>query len=187
MLQKKVALVTGASRGIGYAIAKALVQAGAKIGLLARDAGRLRQVEAEFKATRRNGGEVLSLPGDVAHYEDLEAAVERLEQTFGGLDILINNAGVGIFAPVHELSEEQWRQVVDTNLTGVFHGIKAAVPAMQRRGGGDIINIASLAGKNFFAGGAAYNASKFGLLGLAGAAMLDLRYMGIRVVTILPG
>ncbi len=117
----------------------------------------------------------------------MERAVAQLEAHFGGLDYLINNAGIGIFKPVHELSLQEWRQVIDTNLTGPFYAIKAAVPAMLRRGGGHIINIGSMAGKSAFAGGAAYNASKFGLLGLSEAALIDLRYHGIRVSSVLPG
>ncbi len=183
-MQGKVALVTGASRGIGYAIAKALAQHGVKVGLFARSRERLEAVARELQAA---GGEALALPGDVTRYADLEAAVQRLEAAYGGLDILVNNAGIGIFKPVHELSLEEWRQVLATNLDGVFYGIKAALPAMRRRGGGYIVNIGSLAAKNTFPGGAAYNASKFGLLGLSEAAMLDLRYENIRVTSILPG
>lgn len=180
MLSGKVALVTGASQGIGLEIAKALSAAGAKVGLLARNAARLEAVADEVRGS-------LSLVGDVTRLEDLERAVERLEQTYGGLDYLINNAGVGIFKPVQELSPEDWQAVIETNLTGPFLATKAAVPALERRGGGHIVNIGSLAGKNPFAGGSAYNASKFGLIGFSEASMLDLRYLGIRVSTILPG
>jgi len=173
-------LVTGASSGIGLEVARQLVAGGAKVGLFARSRSKLVLLASEL-------GNSLALPGDVTHFEDLQRAVQQLEAHFGGLDVLINNAGIGIFKPVHELTLEEWQRVVQTNLTGAFYATKAAVPAMQKRGGGYIINIASLAAKNAFANGAAYNASKFGLLGFSEAAMLDLRYHGIRVSSILPG
>lgn len=173
-------MVTGASSGIGLEVARQLVASGVGVGLFARSQSKLAHIAGEL-------GNSLALPGDVSRYEDLERAVQQLEARFGGLDFLINNAGVGIFKPVHELTPEEWQQVLQTNLTGAFYATKAAVPAMQKRGGGYIINIASLAGKNAFANGAAYNASKFGLLGFSEASMLDLRYSGIRVSSILPG
>ncbi|PZA08611.1 MULTISPECIES: SDR family oxidoreductase [unclassified Meiothermus] len=187
MLKGKVALVTGASRGIGRSIARALAWEGVRVGLFARSQEQLAEVEQELKSARPNGGEVLSLPGDVTRPQDAERAVAQLEATFGGLDYLINNAGVGIFKPVQDLSPEEWQQVLETNLSGPFYMTRAAIPALLRRGGGYIINIGSLAGKNAFAGGAAYNASKFGLIGFSEAVMQDLRYYGIRVSTILPG
>lgn len=173
-------MVTGASSGIGLEVARQLVASGVGVGLFARSQSKLAHIAGEL-------GNSLALPGDVSRYEDLERAVQQLEARFGGLDFLVNNAGVGIFKPVHELTPEEWQQVLQTNLTGAFYATKAAVPAMQKRGGGYIINIASLAGKNAFANGAAYNASKFGLLGFSEASMLDLRYYGIRVSSILPG
>lgn len=179
-LRGKVALVTGASSGIGLEIAKQLVSKGVGVGLFARSQARLARIAGEL-------GSSLALPGDITRYEDVEKAVLQLEAHFGGLDYLINNAGVGIFKPVHELEPEEWQQVLQTNLTGPFFATRAAVPAMQKRGGGYIINVGSLAGKNSFANGAAYNASKFGLLGFSEASMLDLRYYGIRVTSILPG
>ncbi|MGK0619064.1 SDR family NAD(P)-dependent oxidoreductase [Meiothermus cerbereus] len=157
-LRGKVALVTGASSGIGLEVARQLVASGVGVGLFARSQSKLAHIAGEL-------GNSLALPGEVSRYEDLERAVQQLEARFGGLDFLINNAGVGIFKPVHELTPEEWQQVLQTNLTGAFYATKAAVPAMQKRGGGYIINIASLASKNAFANGAAYNASKFGLLG----------------------
>lgn len=177
----KVALVTGASEGIGKEIARQLVARGVRVGMLARSRDRLEAAAAEL------GEGALALPGDVTRPADLEQAVSRLEERFGGLDYLVNNAGVGVFKPVHELSLEEWRRVLETNLTGPFLATRAAVPAMQRRGGGHVVNIGSLAGKNAFAGGSAYNASKFGLIGFSEAAMQDLRYLGIRVSTVLPG
>ena len=124
---------------------------------------------------------------DVRDYSQVERLMARAEELFGGLDILVNNAGIGLFNPVDEISPEEWDAVIGTNLTGCFYCVRAAVPRMKRRGGGYIFNISSLAGKNAFAGGAAYNASKFGLNGFSEAAMLDLRYDGIRVSYIMPG
>lgn len=152
-----VALVSGASRGIGQAVARALVEAGHQVGLLARS-------EAVRAVAQGLGEAALPILGDVRRLEDWERAVAEVEAHFGGLDVLVNNAGVGVFRPVHELSPEEWREVLETNLTGAFYGIKAAVPALLRRGGGVIVNIGSLAGKHAFKEGAAYNASKFGLL-----------------------
>ncbi|MER3482221.1 MAG: short-chain dehydrogenase [Meiothermus sp.] len=180
MLNGKIALVTGASSGIGVEIARKLSAEGVKVGLFARSEDKLEALVGEL-------GEATALPGDITRYAEVERAVRRLEDRFGGLDFLINNAGVGLFKPVHELSPEEWHTVLETNLTGPFYATKAAVPAMQKRGGGHIVNIGSLAGKNAFAGGSAYNASKFGLLGFSEASMLDLRYLGIRVSSVLPG
>lgn len=180
MLKGKVALVTGASSGIGIEIARKLAAEGVKAGLFARSGDKLEALAAEL-------GEAVALPGDITRYRDVEKAVSQLGDRFGGLDILINNAGVGLFKPVQDFTPEEWHEVIETNLTGPFYATKAAVPAMGKRRGGHIVNIGSLAGKNAFAGGAAYNASKFGLLGFSEASMLDLRYSGIRVSSILPG
>ncbi|GGN00600.1 short-chain dehydrogenase [Thermus composti] len=176
----RVALISGASRGIGEAIARLLHAHGYKVGLFARDEGRLRALAEDL------GEGALPLVGDVRSLGDWERAVARLEEAFGGLSALVNNAGIGTFKPVAELSEEELREVLDVNLVGPFLGLKAALPALLRARG-VVVNIGSLAGKNPFKGGAAYNASKFGLLGLMGAAMLELRDQGVRVVNILPG
>lgn len=179
-MKDKIALITGASSGIGEAIAHRLAQEGVKLGLFARNKAKLEAIASRLP-------NALALPGDVTQLADLEQAVAKLEAAFGGLDYLINNAGIGIFKPIQELSETDWQQVIATNLTGPFLASKAAIKAMQRRGGGYIINIGSLASKNAFANGAAYNASKFGVLGLSEATMQDLRPLGIRVSSILPG
>lgn len=176
----RVALISGASRGIGEAIARLLHARGFRVGLLARDVGRLRALAAEL------GEGALALPGDVRRLEDWERAVRALEGAFGGLGALVNNAGIGVMKPLGELGEEEFRQVLEVNLVGPFLGLKAALPALLASRG-VVVNIGSLAGKNPFKGGAAYNASKFGLLGLMGAAMLELREAGVRVVNILPG
>ena len=177
---KGAVLITGASRGIGEATARLLHAKGYRVGLMARDEKRLQALAAELEGA-------LPLPGDGREEGDWARAVAAMEEAFGELSALVNNAGVGVMKPVHELTLEEWRLVLDTNLTGAFLGIRHAVPALLRRGGGTIVNVGSLAGKNPFKGGAAYNASKFGLLGLAGAAMLDLREANIRVVNVLPG
>lgn len=176
----RVALVSGASRGIGEAIARALHGKGYRVGLLARDEGRLQALAAEL------GEGALAFPGDVRSLADWQRAVAGLLQAYGRLDLLVNNAGIGLMKPIQELGEEEFRQVLDVNLVGPFLGLKAALPALLASRG-MVVNIASLAGKNAFKGGAAYNASKFGLLGLMGAAMLELREEGVRVVNILPG
>lgn len=180
----EVALVTGASRGIGLAIAEALLREGMAVAVNGRDEARLAQTAARLE--RDHPGRVLALAFDVRDLAAQREAVARVERELGRLDLFVANAGIGVFGPVDQLEPEQWSRVIDTNLTGVFYGFKAAVPALLRTRG-MIVTIASLAGVNFFAGGAAYNASKFGLVGFTQAAMLDLRERGVRVSTILPG
>ena len=183
-LKDKVAIVTGGSKGIGRSIAHALLEQGARVAICGRDAEALDQAASELSA---DGGDVIGKTCDVGRYEQVEEFFSFVTDRFGGVDVLVNNAGMGHFAPVHELTVEQWRAVIDTNLSGVFYCTKLAVPRMQQRGGGFILNIGSLAGKNPFAGGAAYNASKFGLVGFSEAAMMDLRHDGIRISEIMPG
>ena len=180
-LEGKVALVTGGSRGIGRGMAEALAAEGATTVLTARAA------EAAERAAREIGGRVLGFACDVRSQEQVERLFQRVDEAAGGLDILINNAGVGLFAPVAEMSPADWRAVIETNLNGVFYCCHEAVPRMRRRGGGYIINVSSLAGKNPFPGGAAYNASKFGLNGFSEALMMEVRYDGIRVSYLMPG
>ncbi len=182
-LQEKNALVTGASRGIGLAIAEGLVAAGMNVMLTSRNASEVEQVAERLDSGL---GAALGVACDVRSLSDLETAVSRTVEAFGGLDLLVANAGVGHFGPVDALSVDAWQSVIDTNLTGVFLSVKAAVPALKRSHG-MIVTIGSLAGANFFAGGSAYNASKFGLLGFSQAIMLDLRPHGIRVSTVMPG
>ena len=180
----KTALVTGASRGIGRAIAQALAEAGMNVTLTARDGAAVEGLADELQASGEAGA--LGLSCDVRDYGSLERAVAATLERFGSLDAVIANAGVGAFAPIDSMSLEMWRTTLDTNLTGVFHTVKASVEALKRSQG-TIITIGSLAGANFFAGGAAYNASKFGLAGFSQAVMLDLRKHGIKVSTIMPG
>jgi len=181
LLAGKVALVTGGSRGIGQGIAAALAAQGATVALASR-----RAAEAEA-AARAIGHGAVGLACDVRSQELVERMFRDLDRACGGLDILVNNAGIGLFAPVAEMDPEDWRAVLETNLNGVFYCCHEAIPRMRKRGGGYIFNISSLAGKNPFANGAAYNASKFGLNGFSEALMMEVRYDNIRVSYLMPG
>jgi 3-oxoacyl-[acyl-carrier protein] reductase len=184
-LSNKIAAVTGATKGIGYAIAESLAREGAVVAIC----GRSKQTAEAAARTlsERTGSKVVGLGVDVRDQNQVSEFFRLIDKTFEGLDILVNNAGLGIFAPVAELTFEAWRETLETNLSGVFYCCKEAVPRMRQRGGGSVINISSLAGKNPFAGGAAYNASKFGLNGFSEAMMLDHRYDRIRVSYVMPG
>ncbi len=183
-LENKVALVTGSSRGIGFAIARTLGRMGAGVGLCARDAKRLENAASELQ---RQGIRVRAVPADLTRPAEIASLVEETERSLGPIEILVNNAGVGWFGPAHEASEATWDTVLDTNLKAVFLLSKAVAPGMIRRRAGHIINISSLAGKNAFAGGGVYCASKWGLLGLTQLMAEDLRAHGIRVSAICPG
>ena len=183
--EKRVAAVTGGSRGIGRATVEALLAEGWRVHLSSLSE---ESVAATVGALASEHGDRVS--GRVVDVRDPRAVgdwVDAVAEAEGRLDCLVNNAGVGGFAPADELSIEEWRRILDTNLYGAFWALRAAARQMKRRGGGWILNIASLAARHPFAGGAAYNASKYGLLGLSDAAMLDLRQHGIRVCAILPG
>jgi 3-oxoacyl-[acyl-carrier protein] reductase len=184
-LSGKVAVVTGGSRGIGRAIARALVHDGARVVVTGRDDASLSAAKREIESA--GPGDVETLQADVRQYQDVARTVDAAVARFGGLDILINNAGVGTFANVADMTPKQWADVIDTNLTGVFNGCHAAIPHMRTRGGGFIVNISSLAGKNSFAGGAAYCASKAALNAFSEALMQELRYDDIRVSYVMPG
>ena len=178
-LRGRVALVTGGTKGIGKAIVVDLLEVGFRVAFSARSEPEVRSTEAELSQSWP--GQVLGIPSDVRDPQACELLVERVAGEFEGLDLLVNNAGVGRFAPIQEMSLEDWRVQIDTKLSGVFYLARAAIPYLQASDDAWIINIGSLAGRNTFSGGAAYNASKFGLLGLTEAMMLDLRYEGIRV------
>ena len=184
-LNGKVAIVTGGSRGIGLAIARALVADGVRVAVTGRSAAHLSTARGSIEAA--GPGAVETLQADVRNHADVQRAVDATTARFGGLDIAINNAGVGVFANVASMTPEQWSQVIDTNLTGVFNVCHAALPHMRRGGGGFIINISSLAGNNPFADGAAYCASKAGLNAFSEALMQEVRYDNIRVSYVLPG
>ena len=173
-LSGRVALVTGGTRGIGAAIVQSLAGAGASVVSTGRSGG-------------ASEGQVRTIAADVRKPAAAASAVDECVKAFGGLDILINNAGVGLFSHVADMSIEQWHDVIDTNLNGVFYCCHAAIPQMRKRGGGWIINISSLAGKNAFTGGAAYCASKAALNQFSEALMQEVRYDGIRVSYIMPG
>lgn len=183
-LNGRSALITGGTKGIGRGIAEAMVDAGMDVLVTARTEADVRAAEEALAA--RGGGRALGAVCDVRDLKQQEDAVAKAEGAFGRLDVLVANAGVGHFAAVEELEPEAWQRVIDTNLTGVFYSVKAALEPI-RAAGGLIVTIGSLAGTNFFAGGAAYNASKFGLAGFSQAIMLDLRKHGVRVSTIMPG
>jgi 3-oxoacyl-[acyl-carrier protein] reductase len=184
-LRGKVALVTGGSRGIGLAIARALVADGVHVAVTGRSEAHLSAARPRIEAA--GPGSVETLQADVRRYQDVSRAIDATVARFGGLDILINNAGIGIFGEVASMTPAQWAEVIDTNLTGVFNASHAALPHLRRRGGGFIINISSLAGKNPFAEGAAYCASKAGLNAFSEALMQEVRYDNIRVSYVLPG
>jgi NAD(P)-dependent dehydrogenase (short-subunit alcohol dehydrogenase family) len=180
----KVALVTGGSKGIGYGIAECLLREGLKVVITGRDRKSLDN--AVKKLNKIGDGRVLGITSDVRDFQSQQEAVDKVLAEWGALDVLVANAGIGHFGTIESLSEEAWRETIDTNLTGVFFSIKASLSALKSSKG-YIITIASLAGTNFFAGGAAYNASKFGLVGFTQAVMLDVRNAGIKVTTIMPG
>jgi len=183
-LSGKVALITGGSKGIGYGIAASLLQKGMHVAITGRDYGAV--AKAAERLSKAGTGEVLAIEADVRSYQAQEKTVAQVVEKWGRLDVLVANAGVGHFASIEELSPEKWNEVIDINLTGVFYSVKASLAALAATKG-YIITIASLAGTNFFAKGSAYNASKFGLVGLSQAMMLDLRNRDIKVTTIMPG
>ncbi|MEX2595052.1 MAG: SDR family oxidoreductase [Anditalea sp.] len=183
-INNKTAIITGGSTGIGFGIASALINEGMNVAITSRS--KKRAEEAAEKLLKEGTGEVLGIEADVRDLKDQENAVRLTREKWGQIDLFVANAGVGHFAPVEELSVEKWQETIDTNLTGVFYSIKAALEALKASKG-YFITISSLAGTNFFAGGSAYNASKFGLTGFTQAVMLDLRQSGIRVSTIMPG
>jgi NAD(P)-dependent dehydrogenase (short-subunit alcohol dehydrogenase family) len=184
-LSGKVAIVTGGSRGIGLAVASALVAEGVHVTVTGRDESHLAAARRRLEAVGE--GSVETVPADVRSYADVARTVARTADLFGGLDILVNNAGIGIFSHVADMTPAQWAQTIDTNLTGVYNCCHAAIPHLRLRGGGYIINISSLAGKNAFVGAAAYCASKSGLNAFSEALMQEVRHENIRVSYIMPG
>ncbi len=185
-LDGKVALVTGGSKGIGLAIARRLLAEGASVAVCGRDAATLEQCHAAL-AQEFSPDRVLALRADVSKLGDVQSLLAGVKERFGRLDILINNAGLGVFRSVGDLTPEEWHAMLDTNLSGVYYCCHEALPLLKEAGTSFIINIGSLAGRNAFAGGAGYNASKFGLLGFSEALMLDHRYDGVRVSCVMPG
>jgi 3-oxoacyl-[acyl-carrier protein] reductase len=184
-IRGKVAIVTGGSRGIGLAIARGLVAEGVQVAITGRSDAHLSSARRAVEAA--GPGAVETFRADVRRHDDMTRIADATAARFGGVDFLINNAGVGVFVSVSDMTPEQWSEVIDTNLTGVFNATHAVLPHLRRRGGGFIINISSLAGKNAFADGAAYCASKSGLNSFSEALMQELRYDNIRVSYVLPG
>ncbi|MBU2975061.1 SDR family oxidoreductase [Zobellia sp. B3R18] len=181
-LKNKVVYITGGSKGIGYGVAVKLLEAGAKVAISGRTLSTVQEAAKQLNAQDR----VLALASDVSKISDEKAAVKKILDQWGQLDVVLANAGVGYFAPVDELEDDAWHKMIDTNLSGVFHTLKASVEALKKSKG-YYITLASLAGTNFFASGTGYNATKFGVVGFTQAAMLDLRKYDIKVSTIMPG
>ena len=181
----KAAVVTGSTRGIGLRIAQALLEKEARVMICARKQEDVESTVAGLRATY--GERVRGEACDVRSYEQVRRIMEETARAFGGLDILVNNAGVGSHSYVEQMPVEEWSATIETNLSGVFFACHEAIPIMKRGGGGYIINIGSLAGKNAFTGGAAYCASKFGLIGFSEALMQEVRYDHIRVSYVMPG
>lgn len=180
-LKNKVAYITGGSKGIGLGIARTLLEAGMKVAISGRNSETIEQAKKDL-----GNQNIIALTSDVRNFEDEQKAVKTIIEEFGKIDVVIANAGLGRFAPVHEISLEDWNAMIDTNLTGVFHTLKATASQLIENKG-YYISIASLAGTNFFANGAGYNASKFGVVGFTQAAMLDLRNHDVKCTTIMPG
>ena len=186
-LQSKVAVVTGASRGIGRAIAGAMLAEGAAVVITGLDERRLDEARAALAPQADGGSRLHAVRADVRDAAAAERLVADAVDRFGGLDILVNNAGLGVFASVADMGPDEWRRTLDTNLSGVFYCCHYAIPHLRARGGGWIINISSLAGKNAFVGGGAYCASKAGLNAFSETLMQEVRHDGIRVSYVMPG
>lgn len=181
------AIVTGGSRGIGLAIARAILADGGRVMVTGRERSR---VDAATETLGRSAGDSARVAGvvaDVRERASVDALIDETERRFGGFDTLVNNAGVGAFASVADMTDADWHRVIETNLTGVFYCSRAAIPRLKKSGGGWIINIASLAGRNYFTGGAAYCASKAGLIAFTESLMQEVRFDNIRVSVVMPG
>ena len=185
-LNGKCAVVTGGSRGIGFAIARALLDAGASVVITGTKAASVEKAAASLGAGGRSSA-VAAEVANVRNAADVDRMLAVASQKFGGVDILVNNAGVGVFTPVADMTPQQWNDVIETNITGMFLCCRAAVPLMRARGGGWIINISSLSGTNPFPNAAAYCASKAAVDAFSQAFMQEVRHEGIRVAHVAPG
>ena len=179
----RIILITGGTRGIGYATAEALIQAGNKVAITGTTPDGVAKAERALSA----GGQVVGVACDVRDTASVQRAIETVVARFGGLDVIVNNAGVGVGVPIAEMTHDEWDRIIDTNLTGVFNCCRAAIPHLRKRGGGWIVNISSLSSTGPFPGGAAYVASKAGINAFSDALMQELRDDNIRVTTVLPG
>jgi NAD(P)-dependent dehydrogenase (short-subunit alcohol dehydrogenase family) len=184
-MKNKVAYITGGSKGIGFGIADALMKQGVNVAITSRSQSSADKAVALLTSSNSNA-KVIGIEADVRQMSSQQNAVDKILKEFGQLDYVIANAGLGHYHSIEDLTENQWRETIDTNLTGVFFSIKASVEALKKSKG-YFISISSLAGTNFFAKGSAYNASKFGVTGFTQAIMLDLREYGVNVSTIMPG
>jgi len=184
-ITNRVALVTGGTRGIGRAIAKMLLTEGASVTICGRYPDRTEAAARELH--EETGGKVAAKAADVSNYEQVSELFRFVDDRFGAVDVLVNNAGVGVFRPVTELSIEEWKRTIETNLSGAFYCSREALFRFGNKREGHVVNISSMAGRNAFAGGAAYNASKFGLMGFGEAMLQDVRSENVRVSTVLPG
>lgn len=185
-LKEKVAFITGGTKGIGYGIAQSLLAEGIHVIITSRSQSDAEAAAQRLSELEESLGKAIGVKADVKQLSDVETAVKKAHDSFGAIDIVIANAGVGHFASIEDLEPKQWHDVIDTNLTGVFNTVKATVNDLKSQKG-YFMSISSLAGANFFATGAAYNASKFGVTGFTQAVMLDLRQHGVKVTTIMPG
>lgn len=183
MLENKIAYITGGTKGIGFGIAKILLENGASVAFSGRKKEDVEKAEQELKQYSEH---VLGIVSDVKSLESEEEAIKQINEKFGKLDFVIANAGMGVFKPVDQLTAEEWNDMIETNLTGVFYTLKASVEQLKKNEG-YYITIASLAGANFFENGSGYNASKFGVVGFTQAAMIDLRKYNIKSTVIMPG
>ena len=183
-VKDKVILITGGTKGIGLGIAQRLLENGARVAITGRDENVVRTVADDLN--KKWAGQALGLAADVRSFDDQEKCSQAVVNKWGRIDVLVANAGIGHFGSIETLTPEQWQETIDVNLTGVFYSVKATLAELKKTRG-YVITIASLAGTNFFAGGSAYNASKFGLVGFTQAMMLDVRSAGIKVTTIMPG
>lgn len=185
-LDSKIALITGGSKGIGLAIAKKLLAEGASVAICGRSAGTL-DAAAKVLAKDHGDARVAAIRADVSKLGDVRALIAEVKKRFGGLDILVNNAGVGVFKSVGELQPAEWHSMLDTNLSGMYYCCHEALPLLKESKSAFIFNIGSLAGRYASAGGAGYNATKFGVVGFSEALMLDHRQDGVRVTCVMPG
>ncbi len=185
-LKTKIALITGGTKGIGFGVAEAMMQEGINVAITSRSLEAAQKAANQLNSQVANGGEAIGLEADVRDYGSQQKAVAEVINKFGKIDIVIANAGLGHFASVEDLTIEQWQETIDTNLSGPFYTLKSTLDQLKANKG-YYITISSLAGTNFFKGGSAYNASKFGVTGFTQAAMLDIRDYGIKVTTIMPG